>query len=1033
MNEKNNVKNLIDEYILLETIGEGTFGKVKLAIHKKTNQEVAIKIFEKKKFFSSKDIIYFQKEISILKKLNHPNIINIYNIIENDTHFYIIMEYASKGDLFKYIVNRKRLDEKEAAYFYCQLIYGLEFIHKNNISHRDLKPENLLIKENNILAIIDFGLSIEFKENELLSTPCGSPSYAAPEMILGKKYDGESIDIWSSGITLYVMVCGNLPFKEKTKESLYKKILTYNYDLPYFLSDNCKDLIKKILCNKKKRINIEEIKNHPFLIDSFNKYNPKEQIFYNPYNIYNKVIEMMVDNYSEYNYKKEDIINSIKNKEFNNISTTYKLLMKKIIFKEKEREQNVLFTKSSTDSCITTNNISNLVNRYIYPFFEERKKINNSNINEKKIDNNSKKDIIKLNNENKNDSLSLTIQTKIEGSQKNNDINNLYSYYAQNDPQKIIKGSNNINIINNANSKYKKESTNFIENKYDIYNKIFEFDNNSICNANSSKEINKYRKDMENKSDDKKINNNKKNIKIISQNFVKIYSHKQNIYSNDIYTCNISEKNELEKDNKNKQNENKQSLNNLSHKSRNKEINIKKYNQLDNNYSSNFQTKKNEINKSKTFKDNNKKKIIYLNKNQKQKNMNDFKNEKKERLNLNQNSSISNNNQDSMPKNKKASKQKYIKIKNLKEKTLSQRYSPNPPSIHSKINTEKKKYFVKRKSLKDDYELNSKNKNSIHKQLISNTSHKRINTENLFNKNDNIKINYTKKKNTKENTNITNPKTYYPVSNKKTIILTSNIIKKDKKQKNLNIKRSTNLAINPFNLSINNKFNEVEKNTMKSFSNIYSIFNNNNTNNLSISINSTTIPSNNYAKPIFENKIIKLKGLSNKSLNSFYKYKNEQKRKEQSLSNKNIKKMKSQEKNIYNNNTLKRNIFNTIKNIHNDSYCSENYITKKRTKKNNDNYNNNTFDSKSKDFAVCNTNLSLEEINEKLIQLSKNKNFSLNKIDSLNYICSKNKNNSIKIEITSKGNNNMMKIYYLEGKENITKELIKNIIFSIGF
>ena len=108
-------------------------------------------------------------------------------------------------------------------------------------------------------------------------------------------------------------------------------------------------------------------------------------------------------------------------------------------------------------------------------------------------------------------------------------------------------------------------------------------------------------------------------------------------------------------------------------------------------------------------------------------------------------------------------------------------------------------------------------------------------------------------------------------------------------------------------------------------------------------------------------------------------------------------------------------------------------MIKKRTKKNNDNYNKNTFDSKSKDFAVCNTNLSLEEINEKIIQLSKNKNFSLNKIDLLNYICSKNKNNSIKIEITSKGNSNMMKIYYLEGKENITKELIKNIIFSIGF
>ena len=104
-------------------------------------------------FFKNKNI-YFQKEISILKKLNHPNKLNIYNIIENDAHFYIIMKYASKGDLFKYIASKEGLDEKEAAYFYCQLIYGLEFIHQNNISHRYLKPENLLIKENNILAII---------------------------------------------------------------------------------------------------------------------------------------------------------------------------------------------------------------------------------------------------------------------------------------------------------------------------------------------------------------------------------------------------------------------------------------------------------------------------------------------------------------------------------------------------------------------------------------------------------------------------------------------------------------------------------------------------------------------------------------------------------------------------------------------------------------------------------------------------------------------------------------------------------------
>ena len=141
--------------------------------------------------------------------------------------------------------------------------------------------------------------------------------------------------------------------------------MTCNCDLPNFLSENCKDLIKKILCvNEKKRIDINGIKNHPFLIESFNKYNPNEYMHYNPNKIYNKIIEIMVNNLSEYNYNKEEIIYSIKNKKLNNITTTYELLLKKIFSEENENKSNLLFIKSSTDSFVTTSKVSNLISRF---------------------------------------------------------------------------------------------------------------------------------------------------------------------------------------------------------------------------------------------------------------------------------------------------------------------------------------------------------------------------------------------------------------------------------------------------------------------------------------------------------------------------------------------------------------------------------------------------------------------------------------------------------------------------------------------
>ena len=172
----------IGDYVIKRTIGRGTFSKVKLAINKSTNQKVAIKILEKSKIVESDDLERIIREMEIIIEFNHPNVIRVHEIFETEDNYLIIMDYCSGGELFNYIVQCQSLDEDEASLFYYQLINGIEYVHSKNIVHRDLKPENLLIDDNGLLKIIDFGLSNYFN-GDYLSTPCGSPCYASPEMV----------------------------------------------------------------------------------------------------------------------------------------------------------------------------------------------------------------------------------------------------------------------------------------------------------------------------------------------------------------------------------------------------------------------------------------------------------------------------------------------------------------------------------------------------------------------------------------------------------------------------------------------------------------------------------------------------------------------------------------------------------------------------------------------------------------------------------------------------------------------------------
>ena len=326
-------RKYIGQFVLGERLGQGTFGVVVLGTHQITGEKVAVKILDKEKILQETDKFRLEREIKILKNMRHNNIVQLYNVIETSQYLYLVMENIDGKELFDYIIHKRRLSELEACKFYQQLISCIEYLGKLKITHRDLKPENLLLDKKKNIKLVDFGLSNIYKNNELLTTPCGSPSYAAPEMLKGEKYNGLNVDIWSSGIVLYAMICGCLPFEDTNNDALYSKIKKGVFKTPEFLSDNANDLLHKILnIDPIKRYNIEQIKAHPW----FNIINPKiymsEGLLINTYimPIDEEIIDKMAN---EYEYNSIEVrINLLANKH-NHLTTTYYLLLKKKINK----------------------------------------------------------------------------------------------------------------------------------------------------------------------------------------------------------------------------------------------------------------------------------------------------------------------------------------------------------------------------------------------------------------------------------------------------------------------------------------------------------------------------------------------------------------------------------------------------------------------------------------------------------------------------------------------------------------------------
>ena len=206
-----------------------------------------------------------QREINILHLCTHPHIIRLYEVLDTPTDIFLVNEYVSGGELFDYIVSKGRLSADEARNFFHQIISGVEYCHFQKIVHRDLKPENLLLDASLNIKIADFGLSNLMRDGDFLRTSCGSPNYAAPEVISGHLYAGPEVDVWSCGVILYALLCGSLPFDDESIPNLFKKIKSGMYSLPTHLSQLAKNLIPRMLeVDPMKRITIPEIRLHPW-------------------------------------------------------------------------------------------------------------------------------------------------------------------------------------------------------------------------------------------------------------------------------------------------------------------------------------------------------------------------------------------------------------------------------------------------------------------------------------------------------------------------------------------------------------------------------------------------------------------------------------------------------------------------------------------------------------------------------------------------------------------------------------------------
>ncbi|KAJ8415702.1 hypothetical protein AAFF_G00402590 [Aldrovandia affinis] len=329
-------------YDLDKTLGRGHFAVVKLARHVFTGEKVAVKVIDKTKLDSTATGHLFQ-EVRCMKLVQHPNIVRLYEVIDTQTKLYLILELADGGDMFDYIMKHEEgLSEEMAKRYFAQIVHAISYCHRLHVVHRDLKPENVVFFEKQgLVKLTDFGFSNKFQPGKKLTTSCGSLAYSAPEILLGDEYDAPAVDIWSLGVILFMLVCGQPPFQEANDSETLTMIMDCKYTVPPHVSSACKDLIDLMLQrDPKRRASLEEIEEHAWL----QGVDPSPATKYSTPLVshrslseeeHNSIIQRMaLGDIAD----RETIIEALETNKYNHITATYFLLAERILRDKQEKE-----------------------------------------------------------------------------------------------------------------------------------------------------------------------------------------------------------------------------------------------------------------------------------------------------------------------------------------------------------------------------------------------------------------------------------------------------------------------------------------------------------------------------------------------------------------------------------------------------------------------------------------------------------------------------------------------------------------------
>ena len=714
----------IGNYTLGIELGSGAFGKVVLGKHMITGETVAIKILDKQILNKTpEDYELVKNEMSILKLVKHKYIIQLYEILQTEKYIFIIMEYCEGKDFMDYILSKNNLSETEALKYFQQLINALFYLHSQNIAHRDIKIDNILLDHNKNLKLIDFGLSTKYQQNKLLDQPCGTIVYSAPEVLEGKLYHGMLADIWSSGIVLYGMLCGYLPFSDDDDSINKKNIIEGKYDIPENISPNAKNLLKHILdINPLTRYTLKEIKEHPWF--KMNKFILIQGVIFGYHKI--PIDEDIIELCEKFGYNKNTIKNSVINNKFDEGSALYYLLVK-------QRSKKGIYSVSDlfSDKFIKyIYNEKNLIENNKTMFYNKRKNTKEKNviytdINEKikKTENdlssasgfvtgiistpkkNKKFRILKIKQNFENEKNEETSKNNIM--KKNRKIK-LYSSINKKSLSKIQKSNNFVSGLMEENN-YISNTSNLCINKK-IKNKITKNQNNYENSRNKSKK--------------KKNNNNKEKhspfnqSKFIINNIHKTIKNSINFNKQLALKGTIISHSQIAKKVKNRITSNIK----ISSKSRNEQNNINKIS------NSNYRTN---LRQSKDYSTISKEKIS--------KSIDTIEYNSKNKSKNKSNEKITNNNYSIENKNKKLLNKK--NLKNISPLNMLIKDSINYLSNYISMTNSKEKRIIKsikkpqiRIDRNEGYSTNYTNytKSSSHSSNAINKNKKRIST-NVFN------------------------------------------------------------------------------------------------------------------------------------------------------------------------------------------------------------------------------------------------------------------------------------------------------------